>query len=103
LHEQNVTLDLATMEGLNDEVRNLLVLLSSSLINEDDKASIGITINLKRPKDMSTLMEVSYKVKPIYPTRSRHILARSDLVGNLKVEATPAQKNLFPTEVVNNV
>jgi hypothetical protein len=99
--EQYVTLDLTTMEGLNDEVRKLIAALSGSM-DEGDKASIAITINLERLEDMYTMFKVTHKVKPNYPSKSRQILAHADLVGNLCVDANPVQKNIFPMEVVKN-
>ncbi|MDR3279296.1 MAG: hypothetical protein LBT23_02185 [Synergistaceae bacterium] len=100
MNNDRIVLDLTTFDGLNDEVRRLLAALSGSMVNEDDKASIGITIGLKRVRDTETMLEISYKVKPTFPSKARQILAHSDLYGNLKVDATPAQMNLFPIQKI---
>lgn len=97
---QTVDLDLTTMEGLNEEVRRQLHALSKSML-EDDKASLTITINLKRIEDTDTLMDITYKVKPTFPSKSRKLVANTDLVGNLHVMASPMQRNVFnPKEEV---
>lgn len=90
----NVMLDLSTMEGLNEEVRRLFQALSSSM-GPEDKASINISIELKRIKDTESLINVTYKVKPTYPGKARQIVANADLIGNLSVMANPIQTNLF--------
>ena len=101
----SVALDLSTMEGLNDEVRRSLTALSASMANDSDKASLGITINLARIKDTATMLEVTYKVTPRFPAKSRKIIAHADLTNNLHIDATPVQRNLidFPQEVGSNV
>jgi hypothetical protein len=92
--EEAVNLDLSTMGGLNDEVRTLIKALSVSL-GEDDKAAINITINMKRVEDTDHLIDVTWKVKPAYPGKSRKIIANADLVGNLTVDGTPTQRSVF--------
>jgi hypothetical protein len=82
-------LDLSTMEGLNPAVRELFRSLSASMTDEEDKASISITIDMKRVRDTASLMDVTWKVKPSYPGRSRKIMAHADLIGNLTVNAAP--------------
>jgi hypothetical protein len=82
-------LDLTTMAGLNAEVISLFKSLSASMEQEGDKASINISIDMKRVRDTSSLMDVTWKVKPSYPGRSRKIMAHADLIGNLTVDAAP--------------
>ena len=89
-------LSLSSMEGLDNEVSRLIAAISSTLTDEKDKAAISITVSLSRVKDTDSMVEVSYKVTPKYPAKSRMMLAHTDLVGNLLVDATPAQRNLFP-------
>jgi hypothetical protein len=80
------TLDLTTLEGLNDEVRSFFKNLSAYML-QGDKASIGITIGLERVKDTSSLFSVTYKVKPSYPARGKQVIAHAGLIGNLTVDA----------------
>jgi hypothetical protein len=80
------TLDLTTLEGLNEEVTALFKDLSAC-IEQGDKASIGITIGLERVKDTNSLFSVTYKVKPSYPARGKQVIAHADLIGNLTVDA----------------
>jgi hypothetical protein len=92
---ETATLDLTTMEGLNSQVGALFKALSASMTDADDKAAITVTISMKRVKDTESLMDITYKVKPTYPSRSRKIIAHADLVGNLTVDAVPTQRSVF--------
>jgi hypothetical protein len=95
-------MDLSNIDGLNEQVSALFASLSASLAKHEDKASIGITLTLQRVKDTNSMITVTYNVKPTYPKMSHQIIAHTDLVGNLYIDGTPTQKNLFPMEVSGN-
>jgi hypothetical protein len=97
-------LDLNSMDGLNDEVVRQIAALSSCLRDGQDKASLTVTISLKLAPSSSSMVEVSWKTKPTYPSKSCLMLAHADSVGNLLIYSTPAQRELFPPqlEVVKN-
>lgn len=87
MNNNMVDLDLATLGELNREVRALIPSCVSSLHDDKDKAKISITIEFKRMSDSETGVFTTYAVKPSYPKRAQNILCRTDLIGNLKIEA----------------
>ena len=85
-------LDLSTLGELNEKVRNLFPSLVQALEDEDDKASLNISVSLTRMKGSDSAIVVKYAVKPVYPKRAQALLCRADLTGNLKTEASPLKQ-----------
>lgn len=84
----NERLDLTSLGSLNADVRALLPDLVQSLPLDDAtaRAALDIHIEIKRLPDTTTLVGLTYTVRPKFPKRSQSILARSDLGGALRVD-----------------
>lgn len=99
-----VDFDLSTFGELNAEVRNILPSLVKSIPPYDakTKASLAITIDIKRAPDSATLVALSYSLRPTYPKKAQSVLCRTDLTGNLSVDQDDVRTfNLpFPGEEI---
>ena len=83
-----IDLDLSNLGDLNEEVRAMFPSLVKSLPMDDTstKARLNISITIKRAQADSSLLALSYVLSPKYPNKSKAILARADLAGNLSVD-----------------
>lgn len=97
-----IDLDLSNLGNLNEEVRAMFPALVQSLPMDDTKtkARLNISIAIRRAQADSSLLALSYTLRPTFPNKAQAILARADLAGNLSVDPddlpdrTPAFPNM---------
>jgi hypothetical protein len=92
-----VPLTLSTVCGgkLEEEFQHLYPALLSQL-KHGDKATINITLEMKRVQDTATMLNLSYKITPRFPAKSKSSVCQ--ITGDNKLRTEEPQ---VPVKVVN--
>lgn len=95
------TLNLKTLENLNQQFERILPSVVQSLEDPAQKAGITIKIDFQLLEDSDRSLKVTTSVKPSFPSKARSLIAHRDLTGNLKADSydlgiveLPAQSTL---------
>lgn len=90
-----LTLSTACSGKLEEEFQHLYPAMLAQL-KEGDKATITITLDLKRVPDTATMLNLAYKIKPTWPAKSKSSVCQITGDNQLKTEEPPA-----PVKIVN--
>jgi hypothetical protein len=102
----DVKMTLSTICGgdLEEEFQAYIPALLSQL-KQGQKASIAITVDLKRVQDTATMVTASYSITPRFPAVKKASICRVTGENDLKTESRqerPKVLNMFNSEGGNN-
>lgn len=90
-----LTLSTACSGKLEEEFQRLYPAMLAQL-KESDKATITITLDMKRVPDTTTMLNLTYKIKPTWPAKAKSSVCQITGDNKLKTDEPVA-----PVKVVN--